>query len=43
MGEGRVTYVSLIPGATYRLRKHDFKAVAGKTIELPDLPPAARR
>ena len=35
--DGRVTFVSLIPGATYRLRNHDFTAESGKTIELPDL------
>ena len=41
--DGRVTYVSLIPGATYRLRDRDFKAEAGNTIELPDLTLRPRR
>jgi RNA polymerase sigma factor (sigma-70 family) len=41
--DGRVAYVSLIPGATYRLRNHDFTAEAGKTIELPDLTPRPRQ
>jgi hypothetical protein len=35
--DGRVTVVSLIPGATYRFRGHDFIAEAGKTIDLPDV------
>jgi protocatechuate 3,4-dioxygenase beta subunit len=34
--DGRVTMVSLIPGATYRFRGHDFTAKPGKTIDLPD-------
>jgi RNA polymerase sigma factor (sigma-70 family) len=41
--DGRVTFVSLIPGATYRLRNHDFKAEAGKTIELPEITAVPRR
>ena len=35
--DGRVTMVSLIPDATYRFRGHDFTALAGKTIDLPDV------
>ncbi|MGO9924038.1 MAG: hypothetical protein ACLQIB_56240 [Isosphaeraceae bacterium] len=35
--DGRVTMESLIPGATYRFRGHDFTAEAGKTIDLPDV------
>jgi RNA polymerase sigma factor (sigma-70 family) len=35
--DGRMTFVSLIPDATYRLRGHDFTAEAGKTIDLPDI------
>jgi hypothetical protein len=35
--DGRVTVVSLIPGATYRFRGQNFTALAGKTIDLPDV------
>jgi len=35
--DGRVIMVSLIPGARYRFRGHDFTAEAGKTIDLPDV------
>jgi RNA polymerase sigma factor (sigma-70 family) len=35
--DGRVTIVSLIPGATYRFRGQDFKSQPGKTIDLPDV------
>ena len=35
--DGSVKMESLIPGATYRFRGHDFKAEAGKTIDLPDV------
>ncbi len=37
--DGRITWSSLIPGAKYRLRGHDFEftAQAGKTIDLPDV------
>jgi RNA polymerase sigma factor (sigma-70 family) len=37
--DGRITWSSLIPGAKYRLRGHDFDftAEAGKTIDLPDV------
>ena len=35
--EGRVTVVSVIPGATYRFRGQEFKCEAGKTIDLPDV------
>ena len=35
--DGRVTVVSLIPGATYRFRGHEFMAEAGKAIDLPDV------
>ncbi len=35
--DGRVTMVSLIPGAAYRFRGHDFTAEAGKTVDLPDV------
>jgi hypothetical protein len=35
--DGRVTWVSLIPGATYRFRGHEFTAEADKTIDLPDV------
>jgi len=35
--DGRVTMVSLIPGATYRFRGHAFTAEAGKIIDLPDV------
>ena len=35
--DGRVTMVSLIPGARYRFRGHDFTAEAAKTIDLPDV------
>jgi hypothetical protein len=39
---GRVTFPALIPGATYRVyladgKSHDFTAVAGRAVELPDL------
>ena len=36
-GDGRVTFVSLIPGARYRLRGQEFTAEAGKTVELQDI------
>jgi hypothetical protein len=32
--DGRVTFVSLIPGAHYRFYGHDFMAEAGKTLDL---------
>jgi len=35
--DGRGIMESLIPGATYRFRGHDFTAVAGKTIDLPEV------
>ena len=37
--DGRIIWSSLIPGAKYRLRGHDFifTAESGKTIELPDV------
>jgi hypothetical protein len=35
--DGRVTFVSLIPGARYRYRGHEFTAESGKTIDLPDI------
>jgi beta-lactamase regulating signal transducer with metallopeptidase domain len=35
--DGRATFVSLIPGARYRYRGHDFTAEADKTIDLPDV------
>ncbi len=35
--DGRVTVVSLIPGATYRFHGQDFTCEAGKTIDLPDV------
>ena len=35
--DGRITVVSLIPGATYRFRGQEFTALAGKTIDLPDV------
>jgi hypothetical protein len=35
--DGRATFVSLIPGARYRFRGHEFIAEAGKTIDLPDI------
>jgi RNA polymerase sigma factor (sigma-70 family) len=34
---GRVTFVSLIPGARYRLLGQEFTAEAGKTVELQDI------
>jgi hypothetical protein len=38
-----VTFVNLIPGATYRYRGRDFTAEAGKTIELPDITVGGRK
>jgi RNA polymerase sigma factor (sigma-70 family) len=35
--DGRVTIESLIPGATYRFRGHEFTVEAGKTSDLPDV------
>ena len=35
--DGRLTLISLIPGAKYWLPGKSFTALAGKTIELPDL------
>jgi hypothetical protein len=35
--DGRITIVSLIPGATYRFRGHEFTAEADKTVDLPDV------
>jgi RNA polymerase sigma factor (sigma-70 family) len=35
--DGRVTIGSLIPGARYRFRGHDFTAEAGKTLDLPEV------
>jgi protocatechuate 3,4-dioxygenase beta subunit len=35
--EGRVTFVSLIPGATYRIHGREFVAEAGKTLNLGDV------
>ena len=35
--EGRVTFVSLIPGATYRVNGREFIAEAGKTLNLGDV------
>jgi len=35
--DGRATFVSLIPGARYRYRGHEFTAKADQTIDLPDV------
>jgi hypothetical protein len=35
--EGRATFVSLIPGATYRIHDREFIAEAGKTLNLGDI------
>jgi hypothetical protein len=35
--DGRVSIVSLIPGAPYRFRGHDFTVEAGQTVDLPDV------
>jgi hypothetical protein len=35
--EGRATFVSLIPGATYRIQGREFIAEAGKTVNLGDV------
>jgi protocatechuate 3,4-dioxygenase beta subunit len=40
--QGRITFPALIPGATYRVyladgKWHDFTAVSGRAVELPDL------
>ena len=35
--EGRATFVSLIPGATYRLHGREFIAEAGKTLDLGEV------
>jgi hypothetical protein len=35
--DGRVTIVSLIPGARYRFRGHEFTSEADKTIDLPEV------
>jgi hypothetical protein len=35
--DGRATFVSLIPGARYRFRGHEFTAEPGKMIDLPDI------
>jgi beta-lactamase regulating signal transducer with metallopeptidase domain/protocatechuate 3,4-dioxygenase beta subunit len=35
--DGRVTFVTLIPGAPYRFRGHEFTPEPGKTIDLPDI------
>ena len=35
--EGRATFVSLIPGATYRLHGREFIAEAGKTLNLGEV------
>jgi RNA polymerase sigma factor (sigma-70 family) len=35
--DGRATFVSLIPGARYRYRGHEFTADANRTIDLPDV------
>ncbi len=37
--EGRATFVSLIPGATYRIHGREFIAEAGKTLSLGDVVP----
>jgi beta-lactamase regulating signal transducer with metallopeptidase domain len=41
--DGRATFVSLIPGARYRFRGHEFTAEAGKTIDLPDITVGGRK
>ena len=41
--DGRVTFVSLIPGATYRFRGREFTAEASKTIDLPDITVGGRK
>jgi hypothetical protein len=35
--DGRATFVSLIPGARYRYRGHEFTAEADQAIDLPDV------
>jgi len=35
--DGRATFVSLIPGARYRYRGHEFTARADQTIDLADV------
>jgi beta-lactamase regulating signal transducer with metallopeptidase domain len=41
--DGCATYVSLIPGARYRYRGHEFTAKAGQTIDLPDVTVARKK